>query len=137
METVQSNDGTDIAFDRSGDGAAVILVGGAMRDRSGDAALAGLLASEFAVLTYDRRGRGDSGDTPPYAVDREVEDLPYYAQAKRGPEPGPPTDLSIDAAFALIRVDALWPRVETPAPPALPYWSGPRIGHLVLPGGTM
>jgi pimeloyl-ACP methyl ester carboxylesterase len=78
METVTSRDGTTIAFDRSGDGPPVILVGGATQYRAFDprtAELPALLADRFTVLNYDRRGRGDSGDTQPYAVEREVEDL--------------------------------------------------------------
>ncbi|MEX0816374.1 MAG: alpha/beta hydrolase [Gaiellales bacterium] len=73
-DTVRSSDGTTIAFDRSGDGPPVVLVGGALSDRS-TASMAGHLAERFTVIAYDRRGRGDSGDTPPYAVDREVDDL--------------------------------------------------------------
>ena len=72
---VTSKDGTRIAFDRSGDGPALILVGGALSDRSGGAPLAKLLAPRFIVFSYDRRGRGDSEDTPPYAVAREIEDI--------------------------------------------------------------
>jgi pimeloyl-ACP methyl ester carboxylesterase len=75
MQTVTSKDGTPIAFDRSGAGPPVILVGGALSDRSGAAPLAAALAPHFTVFAYDRRGRGDSGDTPPYAVEREVEDI--------------------------------------------------------------
>jgi len=75
MRKVLSRDGTTIAFDRSGEGPALILVGGALSDRSAGAQLAALLAPHFAVYTYDRRGRGDSGDTAPYAVLREVEDI--------------------------------------------------------------
>lgn len=75
MNIVRSKDGTSIAFDRSGIGPALILVGGAMSDRTGAATVSSLLASRFTVFAYDRRGRGDSGDTPPYAVEREVEDL--------------------------------------------------------------
>lgn len=74
---VLSRDGTAIAFDRIGHGPAVILVDGALCDRgmgqSGQ--LARILAPHFTVFTYDRRGRGASGDTPPYAVAREVEDI--------------------------------------------------------------
>lgn len=73
--TVTSKDGTSIAFDRSGTGPAVILVGGALSERSAWAPLAKLLAPHFTVVAYDRRGRGDSGDTAPYAVDREIEDI--------------------------------------------------------------
>jgi pimeloyl-ACP methyl ester carboxylesterase len=78
MNQVMSNDGTVIAFDRSGQGPAVILVGGAFQYRAIDpptAQLAALLAQHFTVFHYDRRGRGESGDTQPYAVEREVEDL--------------------------------------------------------------
>jgi pimeloyl-ACP methyl ester carboxylesterase len=75
MKQVRSKDGTSIAFDRSGDGPPMILVGGALSDRSAGVALAGVLSREFSVFTYDRRGRGDSEDAAPYAVEREVEDL--------------------------------------------------------------
>src|SRR5712691_7270416 len=75
MNTTTSRDGTIIAFDRSGEGPPVILVGGALSDRGAAAQLAVLLAPHFTVVAYDRRGRGDSGDTPPYAVDREIDDL--------------------------------------------------------------
>jgi pimeloyl-ACP methyl ester carboxylesterase len=78
MQKATSKDGTVIAFDQSGEGSAVILVGGAFQYRGIDpktAQLAGLLAQQFSVFHYDRRGRGDSSDTKPYAVEREVEDL--------------------------------------------------------------
>ena len=78
MEKVVSKDGTTIAFDRVGDGPPLILVGGAFQHRAIDltsARLAELLAPRLTVFLYDRRGRGDSGDTAPYAVEREIEDL--------------------------------------------------------------
>ena len=75
MQTVPSSDGTPIAFERSGSGPPVVLVGGALSTRAGGAPLAERLAPHFTVICYDRRGRGDSGDTPPYAVEREIEDL--------------------------------------------------------------
>ena len=75
METVTSADGTTIAFDQLGSGPPLVLVSGASCDRAVDAGIAAALADHFTVLNYDRRGRGDSGDTPPYAVAREVEDL--------------------------------------------------------------
>lgn len=74
MNKVISKDGTVIAFDRSGNGPALILVVGALGVRS-DLELVAALAPHFTVFNYDRRGRGDSGDTPPYVVEREVEDL--------------------------------------------------------------
>ncbi|GAA2108812.1 alpha/beta fold hydrolase [Actinomadura alba] len=77
MNHVKSADGTPIAFDRSGSGPAVVLVGGGFADRHDPifTALAEALAPRFTVFNYDRRGRGDSGDTMPYAVQREIEDL--------------------------------------------------------------
>ena len=75
MSEVRSKDGTSIAFDRSGEGPPIILVLGALNDRSSAAPLAATLAVHFTVFAYDRRGRGESGDTPPYAVDREIDDI--------------------------------------------------------------
>lgn len=75
--TVASYDGSTIAFSRSDEGPAVTLVDGALCYRSFGpmTPLAALLAQHFTVFTYDRRGRGDSGDAEPYAVEREVEDI--------------------------------------------------------------
>ena len=75
LKTVTSADGTPIAVDQTGDGPVVILIGGAFNDRSTVAGLAAVLAADLTAVTYDRRGRGDSGDSPNYAVEREVEDL--------------------------------------------------------------
>src|SRR5579859_431619 len=75
MDRVRSKDGTSIAFDRSGDGPPVILVVGAFNERPTGAPLAAFLTPRFTVFNYDRRGRGASGDTLPYSVDREIEDL--------------------------------------------------------------
>jgi len=75
MGTVTSKDGTRIAFDRTGEGPAVILVVGAFNERPTGAPLARALEQHFTVFNYDRRGRGESDDTAPYAVEREIEDL--------------------------------------------------------------
>ena len=77
MPTITSVDGTRIAYDRTGDGPAVVLVDGAMcyRNAGPMRPLAALLRDAFTVYTYDRRGRGESSDTQPYAVTREVEDV--------------------------------------------------------------
>ena len=77
MSTVRSADGTTIAFTRAGQGPPLILVDGALCSRSFGPMprLAEQLTPHFTVYTYDRRGRGDSGDTAPYSPDREVEDL--------------------------------------------------------------
>jgi pimeloyl-ACP methyl ester carboxylesterase len=77
MSTILSKDGTVIAFDELGNGEAIILVDGALCSRAFGPLpkLAQLLAPHFTVFNYDRRGRNESGDTPPYAVEREVEDI--------------------------------------------------------------
>ena len=72
---VTSRDGTRIAYEKRGKGPVVILVNGALSDRAGSAELAQLLSGRFTVLSYDRRGRGDSTDTGPYTVQREIEDI--------------------------------------------------------------
>jgi len=81
---VQSADGTTIAFDRVGSGPAVILVGGALSDRSAAANLASHVGRDLTVIAFDRRGRGDSTDTPPYEVEREIEDLDALIRAAGG-----------------------------------------------------
>jgi pimeloyl-ACP methyl ester carboxylesterase len=75
MAQVTSKDGTTIAYEKTGKGPAVVLVGGILGDRSQQVPLATLLADHFTVFNYDRRGHGQSGDTPPYAVEREIEDI--------------------------------------------------------------
>ncbi|MBG0566436.1 alpha/beta fold hydrolase [Actinoplanes aureus] len=84
MEQVKSRDGTTIAFDRIGQGPPVILVTGSLSDRADKRPLAELLASDLTVLNYDRRGRGPSGDTQPYAVEREIEDIEAVIQTAGG-----------------------------------------------------
>ncbi|KUO04872.1 alpha/beta fold hydrolase [Streptomyces caeruleatus] len=83
-KNTNSADGTSIAYATSGDGPAVILVSGAMSTGGTVAPLAVPLADRFRVVWYDRRGRGGSGDTHPYAVDREVEDLAALIEAVGG-----------------------------------------------------
>ena len=84
MSTVTSKDGTTIAYAKTGQGPAVILASGALSKGAEDAPLAERLAPHFTVFTYDRRGRGSSGDTAPYAVEREVEDFAAVLQAAGG-----------------------------------------------------
>jgi pimeloyl-ACP methyl ester carboxylesterase len=75
MHRLTSRDGTSIAYTRQGTGPPVVLVGGGLDDGSENAPLAPELADHFTVFNYARRGRGDSGDTLPYALQREIEDL--------------------------------------------------------------
>lgn len=87
VETVQrvtSKDGTRIAYEKSGSGPALLLVNGALATRSGSSTLAKLLATHFTVYSYDRRGRGDSADTKPYRVEREIEDMAALIEAAGG-----------------------------------------------------
>jgi pimeloyl-ACP methyl ester carboxylesterase len=78
MSTVTSKDGTTIAFDKTGSGPAVILVNGAMQFRAFDPFItkfAAMMSEHFTVYNYDRRGRGESEDTQPFAKEREIEDI--------------------------------------------------------------
>ena len=83
MHKVTSKDGSRIAYDRFGSGPAVILVGGALSYRKYNKMeeLATLLAERCTVVNYDRRGRGDSTEVKPFALEREIEDI----AAQRGP----------------------------------------------------
>lgn len=79
-----SRDGTPIAYQRTGQGPVVVLVSGAMSTGATAAPLAAALSHRCSAVKYDRRGRGESGDTPPYAVEREVEDLAAVVRAVGG-----------------------------------------------------
>jgi pimeloyl-ACP methyl ester carboxylesterase len=90
VQTVTSQDGTTIAHDREGDGPAVILVKGALGHRELDrkfkqmAVISELLSPQFTVINYDRRGRGDSDEAGPVAVEREIEDIAALISAVGG-----------------------------------------------------
>ena len=84
MQLATSQDGTRIAYDKSGKGPALIVVGGALSARAGGTELAQVLAPHFTVYNYDRRGRGDSGDTKPYSLKREIEDIAALIDAAGG-----------------------------------------------------
>jgi pimeloyl-ACP methyl ester carboxylesterase len=86
MNTVYSNDGTKIAYDRSGQGPVVILVGGAMSYRKFKKMeeVAELLSKRCTVINYDRRGRGDSNEIKPFAIRREIEDIAALIEAAGG-----------------------------------------------------
>lgn len=75
MDHVRSKDGTTIAYERQGNGPAIILVTGGLDDGAENEPLAVELAQRYTVYNYARRGRADSGDTLPYAVEREIEDI--------------------------------------------------------------
>ena len=81
---VESRDGTVIAYEKSGHGPAVVILGGVLGDRSQQAPVADLLAKEFTVFNFDRRAHGESEDKPPYAVEREIEDIDAVLDAAGG-----------------------------------------------------
>jgi pimeloyl-ACP methyl ester carboxylesterase len=83
--TVTSKDGTRIAYDKVGRGPVAILILGALNSRKSGANLAKLLAARFTVISYDRRGRGDSTDTAPYSPQREIEDVAALIDEAGGP----------------------------------------------------
>jgi pimeloyl-ACP methyl ester carboxylesterase len=84
MTSTASKDSTLIAFDKTGQGPALILVAGAFQDRMAMNAYARPLSEHFTVYNYDRRGRGQSGDTQPYTVAREIEDIDALIQEAGG-----------------------------------------------------
>ena len=114
MDQVISKDGTKIGFDRQGEGPPVVLICGGSVTRMADAPLAAELQRDFTVLNYDRRGRGDSDDTLPYAIEREIEDIDALIQAAGGSadvwgsSSGAVLGLRAAAAGIPVRKLALW-----------------------------
>jgi pimeloyl-ACP methyl ester carboxylesterase len=144
MSTVTSADGTTIAYEQSGSGPAVVLVGGILGDRSQQAPVAALLADRFTVYNYDRRGHGESGNSEPYAVEREIEDLDAVVEAAGGPALVYGTSgcgvLALYAAAAglapKIRKLAIWepPYVVDDSRPPVPPDYGERLATLLAEG---
>jgi pimeloyl-ACP methyl ester carboxylesterase len=129
MRTVTSKDGTAIAFDQAGTGPALILVGGMFEQRAMDSETAKLaalplLARHFTVYHYDRRGRGDSGDTQPFAVEREIEDIEALIEEAGGE--AFLFGISSGAALALEAALALGGRVKKLALYEPPYNDDPE-----------
>ena len=126
IKTVASSDGTALAFDRLGAGPPVVLVSGASTTRGIHDELADLLARDFTVLNYDRRGRGDSGDARPYPIEREIEDLDAViaevggSAAVFGNSSGAVLALRAAAAGVAVTKLALW------EPPFMVDPDGPR-----------
>ena len=84
MLQVESGDGTAIAYEKPGTGPALLILGGSLADHWFYAPLAEVFAKSFTVYNFDRRGRGESGDTQPYAVDREIGDVAALIAAAGG-----------------------------------------------------
>jgi pimeloyl-ACP methyl ester carboxylesterase len=142
MSTLTSSDGTSIAYEWAGTGPAVILVDAAscFRGFGPMGPLAEALGSRFTVFRYDRRGRGESTDTPPYAVEREIEDLKAVIEAAGGSafvygfSSG--AVLALHAAaygLAIGKLALLEPPLELEKPPAEPDL-GAEVAELVAAG---
>ncbi|MGW2838879.1 alpha/beta fold hydrolase [Streptomyces sp. NPDC001493] len=128
MDRILSLDGTPIAYRRQGEGAPVVLVGGALSTAATDSPLAALLARRFTVVTYDRRGRGGSGAGPgPYAAAREIEDLAAVVGVVDGPvavfgmSSGGALALEAQAAGVPMEVLAVFEPPYTPGEEGLRY----------------
>jgi pimeloyl-ACP methyl ester carboxylesterase len=110
VRNVTSTDGTGIVFETSGEGPLLVIVAGAFCDRNSKKSLAEGLQSSFTVCEYDRRGRGDSRETGPYAIEREVEDLAAIVDAV-GPSfvfgDSSGGALAIEASAAGVPIDKL------------------------------
>lgn len=127
IEKVKSTDGTLIMLEAIGNGRPVVLIGGAFNDRSTTAGLAQVLAPHYQAVTYDRRGRGDSGDeSVDYTVDREIEDLEAVIDHLGGTASlfghSSGAVLSLEAAIRHLPVD----KVAAYEPPFIPEGSRPR-----------
>lgn len=128
MSQVASKDGTTIVYDKAGSGPAVIVIGCGPADRTVNTPLAELLAKDFTVYNYDRRGHGESGLTPPYTLDSDIEDLQVMIDEAGGPAPAFATSgggmLAVHAVargvpitkLALWEVPYVLPGTRTPVP---------------------
>jgi pimeloyl-ACP methyl ester carboxylesterase len=142
MDSVTSKDGTNISYDRIGQGKPVILVSGALVDREANVPLADALKQHFTIFNYDRRGRGTSGDTPPYAVEREIEDIDAVIGAAGGSafvvgfSSGAALSLEAAASGSAIRKLALWeaPYIVEGSRPRPPADNAKTLTDLVAAG---
>jgi pimeloyl-ACP methyl ester carboxylesterase len=142
MDSVTSKDGTIITYDRIGQGEPVILVSGASVDRQANLPMAEALKQHFTIYNYDRRGRGASGDTPPYAVEREIEDIAAVIGAADGSafllgfSSGAALALEAAASGLAIRKLALWepPYIMEGSRPLPPLDNAKTLMNLVAAG---
>jgi pimeloyl-ACP methyl ester carboxylesterase len=142
MASVTSKDSTIITYDRMGQGAPVILVSGASVDRQSNLPLADALKQHFTIFNYDRRGRGASGDTPPYAVEREIEDIDAVIGAAGGSaflsgfSSGAALALKAAASGLAIRKLALWepPYIVEGSRPYPPVGNAKTLIDLIAAG---
>jgi pimeloyl-ACP methyl ester carboxylesterase len=139
-ETTTSSDGTVIAYDRDGDGPPLVLIAGAFNTRTATQPLAAALAERVQTLNVDRRGRGDSGDTAPYAVEREIEDIAAVMAAAGGPaavfgySSGATLALRAAAAGLEIAKLAVYDAPVSADGPRLPAGFADQLAELVASG---
>jgi pimeloyl-ACP methyl ester carboxylesterase len=124
MPKITSKDGTIIAYDQKGQGPVLILVLGALNKRGSGKKLAEALADHFTVVSYDRRGRGDSTDTLPYSIEKEIDDIEVLIDQLGG-------EVSLyghssGAVLALMAADKLGSKVNALALYELPYNNDPE-----------
>ena len=143
METVTSADGTEIAYERTGRGRALIVCLGAFCTRQSFVAPE-MLTDRYALITYDRRGRGDSGDTPPYAPEKEYADLAAVAAAHficdcrrwASGASWPPRPILVDQSFHLLQL-ALISRILAGSDVGYPLAAATVAGMAVMYGAYM
>lgn len=124
MPKVTSKDGTIIAYDKKGQGPVLILVLGALNKRGSGKKLAELLTDRFTVVSYDRRGRGDSTDTSPYAIDKEIDDIEVLIDILGGS--ASLYGHSSGAVLALLAAEKLGKKVTGLALYEVPYNDDPK-----------
>jgi hypothetical protein len=139
MSTLTSSDRTTIAYEKSGTGpAVVVLVDGAMCYRASGPArpLAQRLAKDYTVYIYDRRGRGESGDTEPYSIEREVDDLAAVVKEAGGSAYA--YGISSSTSSPTSSTPSRWPpgshrkpttRSAASPPGHVPNWTAPNLGE--------
>ena len=119
MQSTTSTDGTIIGFDKLGDGPPIVLICAGPVDRNSNAELAQLLAADCTVYNYDRRGRGQSGDTKPYSIEREYEDLAAVVK-----EAGGSAAIFGNSGGAMLAIQAVLAGVTAPK---LVFWEPPYV----------
>jgi pimeloyl-ACP methyl ester carboxylesterase len=142
MKAVTSADGTRIAFDQFGDGPPIIMAAGAFNDRLTTEPLSRALGARLSALNYDRRGRGDSGDTVPYSVQREIENIAALISEAGAPAAvfgySSGANLALKAAASGLQVSKLVlyepPFNPDDSYPALPGDLASRLAELVAAG---
>jgi pimeloyl-ACP methyl ester carboxylesterase len=127
MAIVTSRDGTRIAYQRSGLGPAVILVSAGILDHTEYRPLAAALTADFTVYFYDRRGRGDSDNTLPYAVEREIEDIDALVATAHADGAGRPSVIGLSSGGAIaLEAAAAGVEIERVAVYEVPYCVTPE-----------